>query len=345
MSMHRTGWLVMSLLLTGGCAKMIDGFLVKGPIAQTLTLTDVDLACRSANANVPTALGVSQRNPPRRALVILGATSALCSEFNAMEAELLAERSWFSLSGDARVAEVTDAREREKRHRAVTAVRLERAFADLEARFGPVGEGCPKLKNTEDELTYVLGLVGGAAGLLQDQASGGSVGVTTDRLGKIARAAACLDDDVWWHVPAALRAGSWAMVPGSGPAGTDPWQALSDAAAAGDRSGMRLARAIQVQVAANAGRTDDVKAGIRAFGKVTTSPDHAFRLLDVHASVLVRHQADLIWVKARGHRAPGIGPLPDDSRAAAPSIDPFGADPFGADPFADGPPAELRPAP
>jgi hypothetical protein len=104
MSMHRTGWLVMSLLLTSGCAKMIDGFLVKGPIAQTLTLTDVDLACRSANANVPTALGVSERNPPRRALVILGATSALCSEFNAMEAELLAERSWFSLSGDARVA-------------------------------------------------------------------------------------------------------------------------------------------------------------------------------------------------------------------------------------------------
>lgn len=333
------------VLALSGCAKAIDGFLVKGPIYETLQLTDVDLACRSANANIPTALGISDRNPPPRALTILGVTAALCSEQLAMEAQLQAERAWFSLTGDARAAEVTDARERERRLRAITAVRLERAFGDLERHFGPVGEGCPKLRNDEDELAYLLGLVGGSAALLQDQSSGGTVGVTTDRLGKVARGAACLDDERWWHVPAALRAGSWAMVPGSGPADVEPWQALADAAARGDATGMRLARAVQAQVAANAGRSDDVKAAVRAFGAVTATPDPAYRLLDVHASVLVRHQADLIWVAARGHRAPGIGPLPDDSAAAASSPDPFGADPFASDPFADPAPAPVEPAP
>lgn len=325
-----------TLLLLGGCSRAIDGYLVKNPIAQTLTLADIDLACRSANANVPLALGISERKPPNRALVILQVTSALCSELNAMEAELQAERAWVTLTGERRVSEVTDARTREQRHRAITAMRLERAVADLESEFGPIGGSCPKMRKPHDELTLLLGLVGGAAALLQDQASGGAAGVTTDRLRNVARSATCLDDDTWWHVPEALRAGAWAMVPGSGPEGVDPWQALDQAAERGQRSGVRIARAVQVQLLANAGRTQDLERAIAAFAQVQAEPDPAYKLLDVHAGVLVQHQADLLWVKERGHRAPAIAP-PSVQGAAADPQESLGPDPFGDDPFASEP--------
>lgn len=331
----RAALVLLGIALVGvGCSKAVDKYLVKHPIAQALESSDVELVCTSAQGNVPMASGVSTKRPPRRALAILQLTSAVCSELDAMEAEIDAERAWFTLEGDHRVVEVTDARERARRARAITAARLEASFQHVQAQYGVIGEACPKLRRTEDEFTYLLGLVAGASALLQDQASGGEQGVTTDRLGKIGRAAACLDDDRWFYVPAALRAGGWAMVPGSGPDEVDPWQALDRAAQQGEASGLRIARAMQIQVAANAGRRQIVADAIQAFAAVQAEPDPTYRMLDAQAERIVGHQADLIWVKARGHRAKSLGPLPTDAPEPA-ADDPFADDPFADDPFAD----------
>jgi hypothetical protein len=227
----------------------------------------------------------------------------------------------------------------------VTAGRLDRSFRQVEALHGVVGETCPKFKKDVDEFAYLLGLVAGANALLQDKSAGGVVGVSDDVLGKIGRGAACLDSERWWHLPAALQAGSWAMVPGSGPDGVDPWQALEVAAGRGEATGLRAARGVQVQLAANAGREQDVARGIKAFAAVTTPAPDDYVLLDDYAEVLVRHQADLLWMKARGYRAAKLGPLPGDQAPAAdPVDDPFASDPFASDPPADDPAGD-EPAP
>jgi hypothetical protein len=332
--------LVLLAALGSGCASRLDRFVIERPIAEALRLPDVDLACRSGNANVPIAAGLTPNRPPHRALAILETTAAACSEKSAMEAELRSEQAAVLTEGEVRVAWVKDAREAERRHRVETARRLWRSWAHLEAAYGPVGGACPQLRREVDEFTWLLGLVAGANALLQDQAGGGQVGVPQDILGKIARGAPCLDDATWWYAPSALAAGSWAMVPGSGPAGVDPWKALDEAASKGDTTGVRIARAVQVQLLANAGREEDVVSAIQAFAKGSVPPPERWALLDAYAGMVVRHQADLLQVRARGFRSADLADLPGAAAPAtpgtdAPGVDPFGADPFGADPFGE----------
>lgn len=335
----RAALLPLAALLLTGCASRVDRFLVEGPIGAAMRVPDIDLACRGANGQYPTAASLFvEGNPPDRAMTILAVTAATCSEAAAMEAELAGERAAALMDGEAKVAAVKDSREQERRLRALTARRMWMSWQHLEHEYGPVGEGeCPKLKRRMDELTWFMGLVAGANALLQDQASGGEVGVPVDVLGKVARGAECIDDAAFWHAPGALRAGAWAMVPGSGPDGVDPWVALEEAAARGDAVGMRVGRAMQVQLAANAGRDDEVRAGIRAAAAVTATPDPDHVLLDAYALSIIRHQADLLWTRERGYRARTLGELPGDTDAVEPGSDPFGGDPFAEDPFGGDP--------
>ena len=331
----RLALVVLVPLFLAGCASRIDRFLVERPIAEALRRPDVDQACRGGNAQTPVAAGLFEKKPAHRALALLETTAAACAEAEAMEAELRAERALFFDEGEERVARVKEAREVERRHRAVAAARLWRAWGHVEAEYGPIGEGdCPRLKRRADELTWLLGLVAGANALLQDQASGGGLGVPQDVLGKVARAADCVDAARWWYAPDALQAGSWAMVPGSGPDGVDPWEALDEAAAAGDATGVRVARSIQVQLAANAGKDDTVDGAVRAFAAAASAEgDPDFALIDAYAAMVVRHQADLSWTRARGYRATVLGELPGDAADAPAGPDPFAEDPFGGDPF------------
>ena len=335
------------VLVGSGCANALDRYLLRHPIEEALTMPDVDLACGAANGNIPVAMGISDKHPAHRSLTILEVTGAACPERLAMEAELEAARAGVLLEGEALQGAVKDAREKERRYRADAAARLYRAWANLEAEYGVVDGTCPKLRHKEDEFTYLLGLVAGANALLQDQASGGEVGVPTNILGNVGRGAACLDSARWWHLPGALQAGAWAMVPGTGPEGVDPWVALSEAAAAGEGSGVRVARAIQALLAANAGRRDDLTDAIKGFaaasGQAGSDPDYV--LLDAYAEMVVRHQSDLVWTQDRGYRARALGALPWDAVAPEPDVpDVFGDDPF-ADPFAedtDTPPSDVE---
>ena len=122
----------------------------------------------------------------------------------------------------------------------------------------------------------------------------------------------CLDNEKWWHVPDAIKAAVWAALPGAAPEGTDPWVLFEEASRKGEENGVRIGWGMYALIAANAGESEKLKRGIVAHGKTRnkdkTHPEYG--LLDEYAYWVSRHQSDLIWVEATGHRTPIFGDLP-----------------------------------
>lgn len=324
---------ILGLAALGGCAGTLDRITVQNIVDTATDVPDTGKAC-AIGAALAQPLDSFTRRSPHLALTIAEGVSAVCDEAIAWEAELAvvrARRNFTSL-GDSRAAEITDASVLAARAHARTAARFERSFDALEAAFGPVGgDECPRVPEKE-EFVYVFGLVTGTLALLHDRAAGGVNDVPMDRLAAIARGATCLEDADWWHVPSALQAAAWATVPGSGPDGVDPWAQLDQAAAAGEASGVRVARAIEVLIAANSGRDDVLAASLKQHAAaLAAAPANAdWALLDTYATEVSLHQSDLVWTAARGYRTEVFGRLPSDATAEAA---PTGPDPFGADPF------------
>jgi hypothetical protein len=324
------------LAMTVGCAGAVDRFAVNRIVHQEgARVDDLGKACAlgSSLSHALAALG-TERRPPRMALIIAETTAGLCGELDSMEAELAsvrARRNWRAL-GEHRVPEMRDARLLEMRLHADAAKRYYRAWGHMVEAFGPFDGECARIRE-RDEITYLLGMVAGLRALLHDKAGGSTVGVPADVLGEVSRGARCLDNEEWWHAPGALEAAAWAVVPGSGPEGVDPWATMRAEAEAGDDSGIRVAWALYVLVAGNAGRRDDVEVGItgHAASLASTPADGDWLLLDEYALRVTGHESDLIWTEERGHRTETFGELPAAPTSAplAPADDPFGADPFG----------------
>lgn len=346
---NRLVLLASSLALSVGCAAKVDGFTVNRAVPRALVGGDLEMACAMGESTSYALVAVpSADNPPNRAAIIGYATGAMCAELTSMEHELAAARAEHLWEGAAQIAAIKDARTSAERAHGLAAERFYRAFQATEAHYGPTGEGCPKFSRQRDELSYLVGLVSGMNAVLHDKTAGGPVGVPLDVLPRVARSTECLDDETWWQVPAALRAGAWATVPGSGPADVDPWALLDGAAAAGEGQGVRVARALQVLLNANAGRADEAREGMKKHGESLTSTAAAeeWRLLDEYARRVSLHQSDLVWTATEGYRTPSLGDLPRDESETL--DDPFGADPFGADPFGaapapDEPPSDATP--
>ncbi len=322
-------------LALSACSAKVDRFTLDRVVPLGMETPDTRKAC-AVGESLGYALAAvpSRARPPHRALIVVEMTAGLCDEADAWEAQLTAVRAERRISSDgAEISDIRDARLSAERAHARAADRFWRAFQHTEAAFGPIGaETCPRIAANDEEV-YLLGLVSGTVALLNDRASGGVVGVPLDTLGKVARGSTCLDDARWWAAPSALRAASWATIPGSGPDGVDPWALMRSAADRGDVSGVRVARALLVLIRANADHTEDVEEGIRAFAhaleSVPASASHA--LIEEYARLVVLHQSDLLWTAARGHRTPTLGELPTDPADTPP---PAGPDPFADDPFA-----------
>jgi hypothetical protein len=266
----------------------------------------------------------------------------MCGEIDAWEEDLAVERLRHNLGalGEGRADEVTDARLRADRAHRVAARRFQGAWEHAEAVFGPFGEDtCPRLA-PRDEIIYVFALLAGTKAVLHDRASGGELGIRLDNLGRVARAAECLDNDQWWGVPEGFQAVVWVTIPGSGPEDVDPWAQLEAASTAGDSVGIRLSRALQVFAAANAGREDVLHSALVSHGQARDqrrSPAE-WEMFDEYAMRVSGQQLDLIWTRAEGHRAPHFGVLSRDPNDAPPVVteDPFAdSDPFAAPPTED----------
>ena len=317
-----------------GCAAKIDALTVKRVLPAGVAHADVERVC-----SVGMALGIPLEaisDKAHRALIFADVSAAMCAEDFVRQAQLDAARARATMSGEAMVATVTDAKIREGRARTLAARRFALAFQHLEDQYGAVGAGdCPKIKS-RDEIVYLMGLFGGINSMLHDKAGGGHIGVQMDILGKVERGTVCLDDETWWHVPAAFRAAARATLLNSEHG--DPWEALETAATSGEGSGVRLARAVQVMITANAGRDELALAAITAHGasEASIAPNADWVLFDAYAHNISLHESDIYWTKETGHRTPTFGELPGSDEPTEDGPNPFGDDPFGDDPFGGG---------
>lgn len=326
--------LAFVLLLTStGCPKAVDKITLNRVIDRGRTVGDLGQACAlgSSFRHALAAAG-TKKHPPYAALIVAESTSGLCAQMEAWDAELAEARVRQAPATDpvAKANQIRDRRIALERANTLAAARFYQAWLQMEPAFGEIGgDKCPKIKQRE-EIAYVLGMVSGLLAMLHDGAGGGQVGVPLDTLAIVSRGATCLQDQEWWYTPRALQLSAWATVPNSGPEGVDPWAELELGAAAGEQSGVRVARAIQVLVAANSGRTDIVMSGVESHGLSldTTPRDNEWALLDEYARRVTGHQSDLIWTEDRGYRTPTFGEIPKEPEVPE---EPNGPDPFGDD--------------
>ena len=316
------------LWLTLGCAALVDNYTYKKVIPVGLASPDLRKAC---------GLGESLSFPLRsfgklpRTMVVAETTAGLCEEFEAWEARLTEAKSLKNLAGDARLAEVKDARLRAQRAHTRVATRYYRAFRELEKSYPKhtLGEGaCPTIKE-KDEVVYVVGLVAGLLAVLHSKNGANLASVPDSLLPRIARAATCVNAQKWWYVPHAIQGSVWAAVPGSGPEKIDPWKHLSDAADKGSSSGVRVGWGFHNLIAANAGRTKDLHFGLKAHAesKESKGAHPNWALLDEYAYYVSRHQSDLLWIAHAGHRTELFGDLPQTESESSQEEDPFGEEP------------------
>jgi hypothetical protein len=95
----------------------------------------------------------------------------------------------------------------------------------------------------------------------------------------------------------------WLSIPGAGPEGVDPIQAMQDAAKKGDAQGVLLARAMLVMMANTIGKSDIMCQALAEIPDAQNlNPEYA--LLNAYATSMMTHQADIAWTKEKGHRAP-----------------------------------------
>ncbi len=329
----------MLLLVTLlGCLRgPVDRFTLKRVVPAAMQVPDVDRVCRTGGA-LGHALVAVPRRTPHLAMVIADTTAALCDDASAREAALRA----LVARQAGQIGPTRDLLEAARRLRSRAALRHASAYDHARAVWPWIGDRCGKVAKDE-ELTFLVGLMAGTLAMLDDASSGGAQEVPLDTLARVGRAASCLDDARWFYVPSTFEAASWTLVPGLAPGGTDPWEALEEAARRGGDAGMRLGWALMAVLASNAGEEALVRKAITeaaaSFERVP--PPSAYRLLDAFARDLLQHEADLLAVAEQGYRARGLSfPVPPAPPAGA-TEDPFATsanDPFSNDdPFATDP--------
>ena len=318
-------------LTSSGCLnKMVDSVVLKRVIPSGQQISDTRQAC-AMGTSLSFAVGGITKKTPEMSLSLSEATAGVCTEKLSWEAEIDQLIAGRMVAGPAKAERLTDAAIRARRYHAASAAQFERAWTALDRQMGPLGDSeCPKIKEHE-EIVYVVGMVAGALALIHDRKAEGANNIPLDRLGKVGRAAKCLDTEKFWHLGPALEAAAWATIPGSGPEGVDPWQVLAEAADKGDSSGVRVARSLQAKIASNAGNDQLVGEALDKYAASmkNTPRNQDWALLDQYSYDIALHEADKLWVKETGHRAEVLSSVPVE-----PVLEPLGDDPFATDPFA-----------
>ncbi|MDF1762499.1 MAG: hypothetical protein P1U57_03735 [Oleibacter sp.] len=268
----------------------------------TMTTDDLGVACSMTQSLQPLIMAFDRViSAPDNAGIVMGIMAGGCAASEAADEGLTYLREFRAQNIDS----AKDARIREKRMYAVAANRLYNSYLHMVNEYGEPGEKCPSL-NYEEGVYWALGNVAGLQAVLADLKSQSVVEVPKDIAMKTVRGMQCLDNQDYWGLPLAAKAGLWILMPDSAPEGTDPWVELAAASRASADSGVRLAQAIEVIIADSAGHTDKVKDAIRrhAASLKTDASDREYRLLDVVASEQIRAVSDRMWTEATGSRTP-----------------------------------------
>ena len=304
--MKKTLCAVAFLTLFSGCSiqKMAGEAVIEythdQAVPYLMAQGDLASACQMGQSLGPVLASFSRVDlQPQNIGIATHMAAGMCAEFDQRTAELARLRALH----ENRTSEAQDALIREKQGHRLAALRMIQAYEDAMMTFGDMSQQCRHFENTTDELLSLLGLASGALGLLHEFNSEKSIGISLEVTSIIEKSASCFDDDKWWGLPTALRAALWLSIPGAGPEGVDPIQAMQDAAKKGDAQGVLLARAMLVMMANSIGKSDIMCQALAEIPDAQTlNPEYA--LLNAYATSMMTHQADIAWTKEKGHRAP-----------------------------------------
>jgi len=287
----------------------------------TMKSDDTAMGCAMSESLTPAIMAFSQLTwAPDRMATMMYMQSGACAEAQASEEGLAYLRAYKAQN----IGEAKDARIRQKRLYALAANRQYKAYKHLVAEFGTPGEECPSISEDE-EVFWVLGLISGLQAVMSDVRAQGEVGVPKDIAMKSVRGSQCVDAEKWWGLPKAMQAAVWTMMPDNAPDGVDPWQELAEASAMAERSGVRLAQAVEVIIADGSGNQERLREAIRRHANsVKSKPSKGqYRMIDILAHEQVLAVSDRLWTEATGSRTPvgGLGTFWDDPTPAQEALD------------------------
>ena len=318
MNLRKTIGIVGVAMLLSGCSiqkmageKVLD-FTHDEAIPYLMAQGDIGAACSMGQSMGPVVSSMSRLElEPDNIGIATNMAAGMCAENEQRAAELDRMRALYEGKTEA----AQDAMIREKQGHRLAALRMVQAYENAVKVYGDFdADHCPSYESSTDELLSLLGLSSGALALLHDFNSEKSVGISLDVPVRIEKAAACFSDDKWWGMPTALRASIWLSIPGSGPEGVDPLKAMQDAAKKGDSQGVTLARAMLVMMADTVGNKDIM---CQALSEIPDSSALDYAMLNAYALAMMTHQADRVWSKEKGYRAPFMQPLCPSAQAAS----------------------------
>ena len=273
-------------------------------IPYLMSQGDLQAACSMGQSMGPVVASFAKVDvDPSNVGIATNMAAGMCAEFDQRNAELDRVRALH----DNQTTLAQDALIREKQGHRLAALRMIAGYENAMHTFGDYSEKCRKFDNDTDELLAMLGLASGALALVHDFNSEKSVGISLAVPGVIEKSMKCFSDDKWWGMPTALRAALWLSIPGAGPEGVDPLEAMQKAAQKGDAQGVLLARAMLAMMASNVGNSDVM---CRAIAEIPEEDklNHDYDMLNAYAKGIITHQADLAWTREKGHRAPFMQP-------------------------------------
>lgn len=301
--------------LLSGCSQVVKsganialGFSEKHIVPPILAMDDADMACNSGNALTPAIMSTKDMGAdPTRIAVLLYASSGICAENQALEAEL----DYLRASKAGRVSEAQDARIQQKRWAAIAAQRQYAGYQLLEKRWATkynkaLGEGCPKMKSDLDQTVYLMGMISGLQAMTNDINSGGAVHVPKDIAAIVERGMVCLDNAKFWGAPEAARAVIWTLLPGAGDGKPDPYQTLKQSVQLGEQKGVRLSHALYAVAAQASGDDAKIRDALKTFATARSEEkpvNPQFRLVDSMAQNMVQGISDRYWTEHTGIRS------------------------------------------
>ena len=346
---------------TGGCniGRTVDKLTLKRLAPGMLANGDVGMACTSGGALSPPVIALGRRSggakEPRKTAALTLIAAGMCSEREVWRVGLRRERLLYMVKNGGSPSLGTAMQDLSivgQRFDREAALRNLQAYERVVDVYGaPTGDGaCPSRLRHYDQLLFLLGMTAGLLAVIHDIRAVHSANVSLAIPPRVVEGVRCLDDELWWALPSAIEASVAVSIPGQGDPGVDSWAALDAAAIRGDRAGVWLARALQVQATVAAGHSEDVWRAIEAHGAALrrgpSAADADYGLLNAYASEMIRYQSDVLWIAATGSRTPlgmlGSQPAPAPKIEADGDADEgllIGLDP-DADPDADADPDE-----
>ena len=298
------------------------GYAEDEGVPYMLASRDVAMGCSMAEAFTPFLLSFSRvtRSPDQLAILFY-LVAGNCMEINAQEEELRYLRAIYAKNS----TEAQDARIAQQRLLSLAARRQLTGYYSLIVAQTEPGGMCPEFDSENTELFWLFGLLNGIQAILNDIASGGNSEVPMDIAAKVARGAACLDNEKWWGVPAAIQAAVWITIPGDLPANKTPRKILQQSLQIGIQQGMSVSHVLAAQVYLGQGETEEVKQVIRSYASLSKqkSANHQFDILNKVSRLQIQAISDRMWTEATGKRTPlgKLGSFWDDSNKAVETID------------------------